>query len=611
VAGLLIRMKLAVVRNSLAGKRSEDMISGGVTGLLLAVATIYLGTLRFAHAGVAFDLMAVAMAVWAVGWIVGPSMFGGGDETLRPEIFALLPIHPRRLAFGLLGAAFIGVAPLVSLLAFGGLVAVSARLGPAAVAVAVLAVPLQLVLVILLSRLTTALLNQVMRTRTGAAVSAAFSAAIMAFFGSGWALFPAIGSALDTGFPAGLARALRVFPTGWGLAAVEAAGRSDWAVALGALAGLTVLCGLLLLGWAAFLVRRITTRPSESRGQVSESAPVTARGPVTAVLVKEWRTWMRDLRRFHFYLFALFYALIFCGLPLAVGATAFLPWTGLLFALMAAAMSAGLYSEDGTGLWSTLLTPGATGPDVRGRQLAWLAVVAPVAMVLTVSLTAATGHHEQWLLLLGLLPAVLGAAGGLIVLLSLARLIPIADPHKRSGNMMENPTDFAQVLLSLVLTAAAALPTFVVAQQRPWLGVLTGCVTGAGLFWLLGTVARLRLEARGPELLQLMRSGPTRRPPRPLPGFRTPLPGPLTGLKLAATRTTAAVLLTVCWIPLFPQGIVPAVMLLTNQVTPSWFLALHLPGPYQWPVTIGMIAVGVALGVTGLVLMRRAPKPAA
>ena len=52
-----------------------------------------------------------------LGWIFGPVFAGGGDETLRPEYFALLGLPPRRLATGLLVAAFVGVAPAISLLA--------------------------------------------------------------------------------------------------------------------------------------------------------------------------------------------------------------------------------------------------------------------------------------------------------------------------------------------------------------------------------------------------------------------------------------------------------------------------------------------------------------
>ncbi|WP_262287062.1 hypothetical protein [Micromonospora sp. MA102] len=57
-----------------------------------------------------------------------------------------------------------------------------------------------------------------------------------------------------------------------------------------------------------------------------------------------------------------------------------------------------LYSSDGTALWQTLLAPGNERADVRGRQLAWMLVVGPPAVVLTA--LGAIAHGEltmvQW-----------------------------------------------------------------------------------------------------------------------------------------------------------------------------------------------------------------------
>ncbi|WP_410664949.1 hypothetical protein [Amycolatopsis sp. lyj-84] len=52
--------------------------------------------------------------------------------------------------------------------------------------------------------------------------------------------------------------------------------------------------------------------------------------------------------------------------------------------------------------------------------------------------------------------------------------------------------------------------------------------------------------------------------------------------------------------PLGAQGIVPATMLITGQITPSWFLALHLPRQLQWPTVIVMTCLGLVMLTTGL-----------
>ena len=46
-------------------------------------------------------------------------------------------------------------------------------------------------------------------------------------------------------------------------------------------------------------------------------------------------------------------------------------------------------------------------------------------------------------------------------------------------------------------------------------------------------------------------------------------------------------------IALFPQAIVPAVMKLTGDVARVWFLALYLPGPWQWPTIAFMVVLGI------------------
>jgi hypothetical protein len=67
--------------------------------------------------------------------------------------------------------------------------------------------------------------------------------------------------------------------------------------------------------------------------------------------------------------------------------------------------------------------------------------------------------------------------------------------------------------------------------------------------------------------------------------------------RLRGDRALAAVCLTFCWIPLFPQGVVALVMSYTGAPSRSWFVALYLPQPRLWAGT--MILLGLALLVTG------------
>ncbi|MFE7327948.1 hypothetical protein ACFU8W_23695 [Streptomyces sp. NPDC057565] len=615
MVGVLIRMKLAVQRNSLTRATAARMIVGGAAGLALAAAVLFLAGRGYPHAAQRVDLLGAALAVWTAGWLLGPVLFGGGDTTLRPEHFALHALRPRALATGLAAAAFVGVAPAVTLIALSGLVVVAVHLGPAAVAVAAPATVLQLAFTVLCSRLVTAVLGKVARSRTGAALAAFTSSAILAALHSGWILDPLVRAALDDGLPRPAAAWLRGLPSGWGLSAVEAAGRGDRPGMLAALAGLALLTAACAYGWAHLTQRQVTTRPSGGRAATATLGR-WARGPVTAVAARELRTCTRDLQRFHFVCFALGYALVFCLLPLAAGSTDFLPWTGLVFALWMSAVSANLYGEDGTELWGKIMIPGAARHDVRGRQLGWLLVTAPPTVLLTLVPAALSGGSAPWLWLVTFVPALLGGAAGVTVLVSVLRPVPLRDPHRRTGGLLENGTDFTQVLLMLLLTAATAAPALLAVRFGPaWAGPVAGPVSGALLTWLLGRVAVIRLRRTAPELLQHFRTGtpPARRRrvraappplvPAGLPALRRPAPVlARLGLDTAPVgqRIYVVVGMTLCWVPLVAQGVVPAVMLATGHAHRSWFLALYLPPALRRPAITAMIALGLALLITSL-----------
>ncbi|MFC7533511.1 hypothetical protein [Actinoplanes sp. GCM10030250] len=597
MVGVLIRMKLAVLRHSMTGRRAADMIGGGVLGLALAGGTIWLAVHDWPVGSLPLDLAGAVFALWTVGWLFGPVLFGGGDETLRPEHFALLPIAPRRLTGGLLATAFLGVAPVVSLVAFSALIVAARPSGAAAVLVALSAVPLQLLFVVLASRVVTAALSTLMRAKIGAVLAAVISGGVLALTHTGWVLKPTISYALTAGFPPMLADWVRRLPSGWGIVAVEAAGRGDWPAAGGALGGLAVLSVLAMLGWSALLVRRLGRRAAG--GRVSSSGFVS-RGGVRAVVARDLRTASRDLMRFHYLVFALVYALAFCLLPLLAGLPIFVPFIGVAFGIWAAAVSANLYGEDGTVIWQTVLIPGAARKDVRGRQLAWLLLTAPVVVVLSVVPTLLSGQGSwAWPWLAALVPALLGGGAGVIVLISVLRPVPMTDPHKRSGNLLENGTDFTQVMLMLVLVGVAVAPACLTVRYGPaWAGPVAGLVTGVGLAWLLGDVAAKRLEAYGPDLLAGMRATTSR--PQQF-GGSVDLRGSVDlgdlGIGGVSSRRRAVVIacFTLCWVPMVAQGVVPAILRYTDPGRRSWFLARNVPEVWHWPVVGVMVLLGVAL----------------
>jgi ABC-2 type transport system permease protein len=616
-ASALIGMRRTLARNSPGG--SATVLTLRVVGLALAVGTLLLGLVRFDDPGRSVDLLATLTLGWLIGWVMGPIVVRGAGLGLRPEWFALVPIPPRRLAAGLLGASFAGFAPAVTLLAFGALAVAAGRLGVLPVLVTVPAMLLQLTVVVLASRVVVAALAATLSSRRGQELGGLLMAVVIALASGGWSLATVMGQQLAADPSPALSTALRVLPSGWGAVAVAAAGRSDWPVALGALGGLAVLSGLLLAAWAKLLP--VTMRkpggpaPRTLRGHPASAATAASHlgvwqrpptGPTGAVLAKELHTWRRDPGR----TLLLLLALLISGLNLAVPAVAFgtpaaLPWVGLAAALIVSMGTANVYGDEGTALWLTRMVPGVERADVRGRQLAWLLVVAPVVVVPTVAFTAFSGQGWAWPWVLACLPAVLGGTAGLGMLLSVTRPVRQKDPNRRAGpfDTSHDPGAAGAVIgqqyLMLLLAALTVVPgaTLVLLgglRHQPLLqaaGVLVGAATGVLLYWWGGRTAARRLADRGAELMDLLHLGPQERTSRDQTRpARDPGP-PMSRARSAlhGTLLTAGILLIV------PQGLVPIGFNLLG-VDPGvkvWFAARYLPQELQLPVAAGFAAVGV------------------
>jgi ABC-2 type transport system permease protein len=634
VTGALVAMRRSLARNSPGG--SGTVTGVRAVGLGLGVGTLLLGLVRFDDPSRMVDLLAALGLGWLAGWVMGPIVVRGAGLGLRPEWFALLPVPPRRLAAGLLGASFVGFAPAVTLVASAALIAAAARLGPLPVLVAVPATLLQLALVVALSRVVVTALSATMSSRRGQELGGLLMAVTIALASGGWSLAAVMGQQLAEGPSPALATALRVLPSGWAPVAVAAADRSDWPLALGALAGLAALCGLLLLAWAALLpavMRRPggratgtarATRGARAVSQGGRGAAGAGRprrlpaGPTGAVIAKELHTWRRDPGR----TLLLLLALLISGLNLAVPAVAFdlpaaLPWVGPATALIVAMGGANLYGDEGTALWLTRMVPGVEGADVRGRQLAWLLVVAPATVLLTVVLTVLSGQAWAWPWVLAVLPAVLGGTAGLMVWVSVARPVRQKDPQRRAGpfDTGDDPNAasalIGQQYLMLLLAALVAVPaaTLVLlgtARDRPALqaaGVLAGAATGGLLCWWGGRLAARRLADRGAELLDLLRLGP-QEPARPGAARPGREPAPELSRARAAARGT---LVTVGILCIVPQGLVPIGFNLfgVDPQVKVWFAARYLPQPMQVPAAVGFIVVG-ALALWWAAVIQRA-----
>jgi ABC-2 type transport system permease protein len=244
------------------------------------------------------------------------------------------------------------------------------------------------------------------------------------------------------------------------------------------------------------------------RGTAAHRGPaVLPRTPAGAVAAKELRMWGRDPIRLTCLLIALLVGAAACAIPrVTAGTSVVLPYAGILTAVIAGACACNLYGSDGTSLWLTVETPGAARADVRGRQAAWLIVVAPYTVAVTIAFTALSGQHAAWPWALGILLAALGGAAGLAPLASLVSVQPLDEAGSPT------PAWSLKVHVALVAVAlTAVVPVLILVAAAhwhldglAWAAVPAGLASGAGLAAGLGRRASARLDRRQVAILKVL-----------------------------------------------------------------------------------------------------------
>jgi ABC-2 type transport system permease protein len=278
-------------------------------------------------------------------------------------------------------------------------------------------------------------------------------------------------------------------------------------------------------------------------------------------------------------------------LPGVVGSTVLWPWAGAIVIVIAGVGLANVYGMDGSAYWMTMLAPHSERVDVRGRQVAWLLVVATIAVVGTLVLTAASSYPEVWPWVAAAVPALLGAGAGLGIVLAVCT--PAALPERRGGDPLDlgdDPTTGGNLMIHGVVMSLGvplmAAPAMLVVPVSPIAGLVAGLVTGVAYAWIGGTLAIWRLRVAGPEVLERLRARPAAKPAAP---------GASAGSRpaLSRRRSIARNLLLIAGALLFfPQGIVPIILSLSGSESQLWFVALYLPEPWPIPAAIAAIVLG-------------------
>ena len=505
MVSVLIDLRATIGRHRLQRTSRWVLVAVLAFGLLSALGTLTLGVLHGNRIVGALDAISAVLALWLGGqW--AQAAINGGESALRPEMLALLPVSRRRLAWSLLAVGLCDPALAFVAVADAAVVGVAVDVSVPATLVAVGGIAGLLVLTGVGAVVVGGILGPgAHRGRDLGTFVVAVAISVLAVAGT---LLPTVLSALRDGRWSGLAAIVRWLPSGWPGDAVAAVHRGAWAVAIGLMLAPLGPAVLLAVAWSPILGRRMTitgaTAPGPGRPRHGRLLPAT---PTGAVAAKEIRLWLRDPVR----VTCLLIALIVGGgvglVPKFVsGSSLLMPFAGPLTVVIAGACACNLYGNDGTSLWLTILTPDAARADVRGRQLAWLALVIPAAIVETVGLTIWSGEHALWPWAAALVVALTGGAAGLAPLASLISVQPLDDGGNPTPafSLKVQVALYANALTALPAAGALALGDIGGWPLVSWLAVAVAIVTAAGAVVGLGIAAIGRLRARAVEVLAVL-----------------------------------------------------------------------------------------------------------
>jgi ABC-2 type transport system permease protein len=498
-------MRAAALRNARQSRfGTAALLAAGVFGLLVAVSTLVFGITTSARGTGAAAQLGLLTLSWMAGRI-GFAAFSGGDPAAPLDLFRIIPIRRRALARSLLLLGFADVATVLLGIALAGTVAYGFRQGLLAGTVGVLGTALTLIMIGMVSTIVAAAVPVGSRRRQdlGTLLSAGVISGVVVL---GTLIQPLL-AMLAAGQPWSLVIMVRILPSGWSADSVSAAAAGHPAGTLVPLAALAVGCLALYLWWPYVLDARLLSQATSSRHVRSRPRrrvlPTTATG---AVIARELRLWIRDPNRAGFLLVAVIVGLGICVVPLvSQGTRVLLPFAGCGTAIIAGAIAGNGYGFDGASV-AILLDTGAERADVRGRQFAWLLLLGPYTIALTVVGGVVAG--QPWALpwSYGLLAAILGGAAGVTSLSS------VIAPQPLDANGSPGPTWVVKTYASIVLIAVTTIPTLAVliigrsagSSMITWLAVPVGAAGGAVAITVLGRFAGRLAADHGPEIYQAL-----------------------------------------------------------------------------------------------------------
>lgn len=530
----LIRLKLKLLKNGFRGEpwRVVAWVLGSIFGLLMAgLALLGLSATGVAEPAIGYLVAVFAGSAVVLAWAFVPLLFFGVDETLDPARFALLPVRRMTLARGMLGAAFVGVPAVVTLIGSAGLViAAGIRFGWLSAVVATIGVILGLTVGVIASRALTSAFAALLRSRKVRDLAAVVIALVASSIGPVQLLVVTNAQSTTVDQAVGVARVLAWTPLAAPYVLPFDVAAGDWLAASLRLA-LTLVTIALLLWWWSFTIESamvgVTSGGAGGRARGGASAVGALITPMLrgvarpsvfgAVLACEWRLWWRDPRR-RASLVSILMASAVLPIALNIASSENPAPTGLgtlpfSFAVTMAGTMGGMllanqFAFDGSAYAAHLMAQVPGRVELRARALAIGLVAIPVQLAVVVAVSVFTGKLAQLPAGIGMLAASFGAAVAAAGVLSV--LAPYPLPENSNPFALNQGGGSAKGLLAvlaMVGTLVLCAPVIIAAYwligsvTGVWVVATVGLAYGLGLAALGTYIAGDVLQRRGPEVL--------------------------------------------------------------------------------------------------------------
>lgn len=509
--GIQLRWTLTTNRLSRRGKRTRRFVLLAALGYTVANIVI-LGTARFANDETAANTVVLLMASMAMGWVFGPVLIGGVDETIDPTRLALLPLSATERYVVQLSAAVSGTGPIS---ATTGLL-IGLTLGHTGLGISLLVVPIAALAAVLMmvgsARALAALLAIAQRSRTGR------DAAVLLAAAAGGTMFTMAQLARDVVDVGGslLIDVLGWIPWAWPARAINAARAGEEIASLAWLLASLVAMVASHIAWARlsnFLLLN-GERSAQGRRRSNRSVLNGATSEFGASLSRQWIYLRRSPNSRVGFLFGTVFGVAFALVQIVQqgdgngAAAAF----GILLAMLANLGAAtNVLGFDAGSLWLEILANGPNRKNMVARQLIALPNLLLPTWLSGLVVGVWTGQWKLVLLvaMLAIPVAVNVLTFGLIA--SVVSPAPLPDWDNPFGNRQGNESRGTRIaviaLAGMATIIALSAPIFIVVFKSLgnwwlWLMPFAGLAYSSALFALVVGWVGVYLSGREPDLVE-------------------------------------------------------------------------------------------------------------